>query len=42
MSLAHFADAEPMPRILEPFDWDQCTSFFVRECRTVVLPPKGA
>ena len=42
MRLAHFADAEPIPRILEPFDWDQSSSFFVRGCRTVGLPAKRA
>ena len=41
LSLTYFEDAEeePMPRMLEPFDWVQCTSFFVRECRMIVLPP---
>jgi len=41
LSLTYFEDAEgePMPRMLEPFDWEQCTSFFVRECRMIVLPP---
>jgi hypothetical protein len=39
-SLTYFEDAErePMPRMLEPFDWDQCKAFFVREAHAVVLP----
>jgi len=38
-SLTYFADAEaePMPRMLEPFDWAECKAFFVREARTIVL-----
>ena len=41
MSLTYFEDAEeePMPKMLEPFDWEQCKTFFVRECRMIVLPP---
>jgi hypothetical protein len=41
MSLAFFEDAEqePMPVMLEPFDWEECRSFFVREARSIVLPP---
>jgi hypothetical protein len=41
MSLACFEDAEqePMPAMLEPFDWEECRSFFVRETRSIVLPP---
>jgi hypothetical protein len=41
MSLAFFEDAEqePMPAMLEPFDWEECRSFFVREARSIVLPP---
>jgi hypothetical protein len=41
MSLALFEDAEqePMPAMLEPFDWEECRSFFVREARSIVLPP---
>jgi hypothetical protein len=40
MSLAYFddAEAEPMPPMLVPFDWEQCKRFLLRECRTVVLP----
>lgn len=39
-SLTYFADAErePMPTMLEPFDWEDCKSFFVREAHAVVLP----
>lgn len=40
MSLAYFddAEAEPMPRMLVPFDWKRCREFLLRECRAVVLP----
>ncbi|MFO7871523.1 MAG: nucleotidyl transferase AbiEii/AbiGii toxin family protein [Kiritimatiellia bacterium] len=31
------AEAEPMPRMLEPFDWDECKAFFVREARAIVM-----
>ena len=39
-SLTYFEDAErePMPRMLEPFDWKECKSFFVREAHAIVLP----
>ena len=39
-SLTYFEDAErePMPRMLEPFDWTECRNFFVREAHAVVLP----
>jgi hypothetical protein len=39
-SLTYFEDAErePMPRMLEPFDWKECKAFFVREARAIVLP----
>jgi hypothetical protein len=39
-SLTYFEDAqrEPMPRMLEPFDWSVCKSFFVREAHAIVLP----
>lgn len=39
-SLTWFEDAErePMPRLLEPFDWKECKAFFVREAHTIVLP----
>jgi hypothetical protein len=38
-SLTYFDDAEtePMPRMLVPFDWDECKAFFVREARAIVL-----
>jgi hypothetical protein len=41
LSLTYFddADAEPMPEMLEPFDWEQCKAFFEREARALVLPP---
>jgi hypothetical protein len=40
MSLTYSDDAEeePMPRMLVPFDWDECKAFFVREARAIVLP----
>ncbi len=39
-SLTYFEDAErePMPRMLEPFRWDECKAFFVREAHALVLP----
>ena len=39
-SLTYFADAEkePLPRMLEPFDWQECKAFFVRAAHAVVLP----
>jgi len=39
-SLTYFEDAErePMPRMLEPFDWKECKAFFVREAHAIVLP----
>jgi hypothetical protein len=41
LSLTYFddADAEPMPEMLEPFDWEHCKAFFEREARALVLPP---
>lgn len=38
-SLTYFADAEkePMPRMLVPFDWDECKAFFVRQARAIIL-----
>jgi len=38
-SLTYFDDAEgePMPRMLEPFDWEECKAFFVREAHAIVL-----
>lgn len=40
-SLTYFEDAEqePMPRMLEPFNWQECKKFFVREAHAIVLPP---
>jgi hypothetical protein len=39
-SLTYFEDAErePMPQMLEPFDWAKCRNFFVREAHAIVLP----
>ncbi len=39
-SLTYFEDAErePMPNMLEPFDWEECKAFFVREAHAIVLP----
>jgi hypothetical protein len=41
LSLTWFddAEAEPMPEMLEPFDWAECKAFFEREARALVLPP---
>jgi len=41
LSLTWFDDAElePMPEMLEPFDWAECKAFFEREARALVLPP---
>ena len=38
-SLTYFndADREPMPRMLEPFDWEECKAYFVREAHAIVL-----
>lgn len=40
-SLTFFTDAErePMPRMLVPFKWNECKSYFIREAHTVILPP---
>lgn len=40
-SLTYFVDAEaePMPVMLEPFDWEECKAFFEHEARALVLPP---
>lgn len=35
------AEAEPSPRMLEPFDWKECKAFFRREARGLVLPEGG-
>lgn len=39
-SLTYFDDAEqePVPRMLVPFDWEECKAFFVRQARALVLP----
>lgn len=39
-SLAYFSDAEaePMPVMLEPFNWKECKAFFVREAHSIILP----
>ena len=39
-SLTYFddAEAEPLPRMLEPFEWSACKEFFIREVRALVLP----
>ncbi len=39
-SLVYFEEAErePMPVMLEPFDWAECKAFFVREAHAIVLP----
>ncbi len=39
-SLTYFEDAEqePPPTMLEPFDWEECKAFFVREAHSIVLP----
>lgn len=39
-SLTYFddAEAEPMPQMLVPFDWDECKAFFIRQARALVLP----
>jgi hypothetical protein len=41
LSLTWFedAEAEPIPEMLEPFDWEDCKAFFEREARALVLPP---
>jgi len=40
-SLTYFEDAEkePLPRMLEPFEWEECKAFFAREAQSLVLPP---
>lgn len=39
-SLTYFDDAEnePMPKMLEPFDWKECRNSFVRLAHALVLP----
>ena len=38
-SITYFEDAEkePMPMMLEPFDWEESKAFFVREAHAIVL-----
>lgn len=38
-SLTYFDDAEkePMSEMLEPFNWEECKAFFVREAHKIVL-----
>lgn len=38
-SLTYFDDAErePMPRMLVPFKWEECRSFFLRAAHSIVL-----
>ncbi len=38
-SLTYFEDAEkePMPRMLEPFSWEECKSYFIRAAHAIVL-----
>ncbi len=40
-SLTFFEDAElePIPTMLEPFDWEECKAFFIREAHAIILPP---
>ncbi len=33
------AEAEPLPNMLEPFNWEECKAFFIREAHSLVLPP---
>ncbi len=39
-SLTYFEDAEqePMPAMLEPFDWNACKTYFTRSASSLVLP----
>jgi hypothetical protein len=39
-SLTYFEDAEsePMPTMIDPFDWEECKAFFRREARKIILP----
>jgi hypothetical protein len=38
-SLSYFEDAErePLPRMLEPFDWNECKNFFLRQAHGLVV-----
>jgi hypothetical protein len=33
------AEQEPPPIMLEPFSWQECKAFFLREARAIILPP---
>lgn len=39
-SLTYFDDAEkePLPKMLEPFDWKECKNFLIRQAHAIVLP----
>lgn len=39
-SLTYFEDAEadPLPVLLEPFNWKECKAFFIREAHAIILP----
>ena len=39
-SLTFFEDAEkePMPKMLEPFNWEECKAFFTRQAHNIDLP----
>ncbi|MFH1830726.1 MAG: nucleotidyl transferase AbiEii/AbiGii toxin family protein [Pseudomonadota bacterium] len=39
-SLTYFDDAEkePIPEMLEPFEWNECKNFFIRQAHAIVLP----
>lgn len=39
-SLTYFEDAEqePMPRMLEPFDWEECKRYFIRQAQAIIIP----
>jgi hypothetical protein len=39
-SLTYFDDAEtePPPRMLAPFDWEECKAFFAREAHAIIMP----
>ena len=38
VSLMPMTPAQPMPTMLEPFDWKECKAFFIREAHSIVLP----
>lgn len=39
-SLTYFADAEaePLPVMIESFNWKECKAFFIREAHSIILP----